>query len=264
MNLDLRLDFGFWAIYVEKSSRYRSFVTLSKIRSITIERHRRDVRATRPKVAASRSAGDSSSHEQKKGLRERKKEHLRQQIMQTATDLFRKRGYENTRIDDIVDVLQISAPTFFRYFPSKEEILRQVGCDAYRHITKLLRSECSGSATTTDRLFRIYEILCEQIEADRHLWRSIAVSGALKAIRSELRGADETRLVDVLEEVLAEGQRRGEITDDIPAHQLAQFMEGIGLNVFREWAETAFAPGQVRIKGRISVAVDFFIRGARP
>ncbi|HZU41343.1 MAG TPA: helix-turn-helix domain-containing protein, partial [Terriglobales bacterium] len=51
------------------------------------------------------------------GLRERKKAKLRQQIIDTAIRLFRKNGYENTRVEDIVQVLEISQPTFFRYFP---------------------------------------------------------------------------------------------------------------------------------------------------
>ena len=54
------------------------------------------------------------------GLRERKKARLRQQIVETAIRLFRKQGYEKTRIDDIVKILEISQPTFFRYFPSKD------------------------------------------------------------------------------------------------------------------------------------------------
>jgi hypothetical protein len=53
------------------------------------------------------------------GLRERKKARLRQQIVETALHLFRQRGYENTRIDDIVHTLEISQPTFFRYSPAK-------------------------------------------------------------------------------------------------------------------------------------------------
>ena len=36
------------------------------------------------------------------GLRERKKARLRQQIIDTAIRLFRERGYEETRVDDIV------------------------------------------------------------------------------------------------------------------------------------------------------------------
>src|SRR6201997_3915329 len=59
------------------------------------------------------------------GLRERKKARLRQEIIDTSIRLFRKYGYESTRIDDIVQMLEISQPTFFRYFPSKDAVLRQ-------------------------------------------------------------------------------------------------------------------------------------------
>ena len=44
------------------------------------------------------------------GLRERKKARLRQQIIETAIRLFRKQGYEKTRVDDIVKILEISQP----------------------------------------------------------------------------------------------------------------------------------------------------------
>jgi len=53
------------------------------------------------------------------GLRERKKARLRQLIIDTAIKLFRKHGYERTRIDDIVDTLEISQPTFFVISPVK-------------------------------------------------------------------------------------------------------------------------------------------------
>ncbi len=55
------------------------------------------------------------------GLRERKKVKLRQQIIETAIRLFRKQGYENTRVEDVVRILEISQTTFFRYFPSKAD-----------------------------------------------------------------------------------------------------------------------------------------------
>src|SRR5689334_1579110 len=61
------------------------------------------------------------------GLRERKKARLRQQIIETSIRLFRERGYESTRIDDIVEILEISQPTFFRYFPTKDAVLHDVG-----------------------------------------------------------------------------------------------------------------------------------------
>jgi len=70
--------------------------------------------------ATKKRIGNQRSDEgPKAGLRERKKARLRQQIVETALHLFRRRGYENTRIDDIVQTLEISQPTFFRYFPAK-------------------------------------------------------------------------------------------------------------------------------------------------
>src|SRR4029077_5830775 len=69
-----------------------------------------------------RSGDKTSGQGPMAGLRERKRARLRQQIVETALHLFRQRGYENTRIDDIVQTLEISQPTFFRYFPSKDAV----------------------------------------------------------------------------------------------------------------------------------------------
>src|SRR5580692_8310289 len=90
------------------------------------------------------------------GLRERKKARLREQIIKTALRLFRKHGYENTRIDDIVRILEISQPTFFRYFPSKDAVLRDVGKLGFECVAEHLKSELSTKADTTERLHRLY------------------------------------------------------------------------------------------------------------
>ena len=86
------------------------------------------------------------------GLRERKKARLRQQIIDTSIRLFRKYGYENTRVEDIVQILEISQPTFFRYFPSKDAVLREVGRRGFTCIKEHLETELSSNATTAERL----------------------------------------------------------------------------------------------------------------
>ena len=101
------------------------------------------------------------------GLRERKKARLRQQIIETAIRLFRKQGYEKTRIDDIVKILEISQPTFFRYFPSKDAVLRDVGKRGFECIAERLKSELSTRADTAERLHRLYHAMALEAEADR-------------------------------------------------------------------------------------------------
>ena len=63
------------------------------------------------------------------GLREEKKAEQRRAILDTAAALFRKRGYEETRIRDIVDRLRISEVTFFNYFPTKGALIMAFAVD---------------------------------------------------------------------------------------------------------------------------------------
>src|SRR3974390_2940605 len=107
------------------------------------------------------------------GLRERKKARLRQQIIETAIRLFRKRGYEKTRVDDIVRILEISQPTFFRYFPSKDAVLREVGRRGVNCIKEHLETELSSDATTAERLQRMYDDMARAGGAQPPPWGGI-------------------------------------------------------------------------------------------
>src|SRR5215831_15361704 len=146
------------------------------------------------------------------GLRERKKKRLRQQIIDTSIKLFRKRGFENTRVDDIVQALEISQPTFFRYFSSKDAVLRTVGERGFACIRDRLRKELSKDATTAVRLRHLYGNMAREVEGDRKLWQAVVLSGAMDPVRSkEMRGHEELT-IGLLREILAQGQKRGEIT----------------------------------------------------
>ena len=196
------------------------------------------------------------------GLRERKKARLRHEIIETALALFRKRGYENTRVDDIVQVLDISQPTFFRYFPSKDAVLREVGNRGFSCITEKLKSELSNNATTAERLRRLYQALARATEADRPLWQAVVLTGAMDPVRSpDVRGREEIA-VGLLREILAQGQKRGEITRAFPAVHLAEFMEGLYNTVVRQWAVDLTGPHE--LTERVRSAVEFFLRGAKP
>jgi AcrR family transcriptional regulator len=195
------------------------------------------------------------------GLRERKKARLRQEIIDTSIRLFRKHGYENTRVEDIVQVLEISQPTFFRYFPSKDAVLREVGRRGFSCIKEHLETELSTDATTTARLRRMYDTLAREVESDRPLWRAVILSGAMDPVRSpEIRKPEEVA-VNVLKDVLADGQKRGEIAKEFPAAHLAEFMEGLYTTVVRRWAVDLSGPHS--LSERVASAVEFFLQGAR-
>src|SRR5215218_9678164 len=59
----------------------------------------------------------------KAGLRERKKAKTRAEIQRQALRLFRERGYEETTVSQIAEAAEVSESTFFRYFPTKEDVV---------------------------------------------------------------------------------------------------------------------------------------------
>lgn len=47
----------------------------------------------------------------------------KQEILQAALELFYKKGYENTTINNIIDELGVSKGAFYHYFESKEDVI---------------------------------------------------------------------------------------------------------------------------------------------
>lgn len=73
------------------------------------------------------------------GLRERKKAQLHEALLDTGLRLFHENGYQATTTEEIAARVGVSQRTFFRYFPSKEDILLEALEGVDQHLFDALR-----------------------------------------------------------------------------------------------------------------------------
>ena len=66
---------------------------------------------------------ERSSPDTMPGLRERRRVRVKLMVQAEALKLFADKGYEQTTIDDIAHASAMSPRTFFRYFPTKEDVV---------------------------------------------------------------------------------------------------------------------------------------------
>ncbi len=94
------------------------------------------------------------------GLRERQKLARQQRILQAATTLFNRDGYDRTRIEDIAEIAEVSAGTAYNYYQSKADILIAVVSmevvESFEAGRKLVDSPPSSVAGALNKLIALY------------------------------------------------------------------------------------------------------------
>lgn len=145
------------------------------------------------------------------GLRARKKLKTRLAIEDAALALFDEQGYEATTVEQIAARAEVSTTTFFRYFPSKADVLLS---DHGQQLPALHAAIVRRPASETELLALRRAVLEEWVaaidpERTAHKARIVATSPVLEGLSLE-RGA---RWLEVITDALA--RRRGlEAPDD--------------------------------------------------
>src|SRR6516225_4725487 len=98
------------------------------------------------------------------GLRERKKARTRASLREHALRLFREQGYQNTTVEQIAAAAEVSPSTFFRYFPTKEDLVLQDDMDT--RMLEAFERQPTGLSPVAAIRGAIREVLESYSEAD--------------------------------------------------------------------------------------------------
>ncbi len=80
------------------------------------------------------------------GLSERTRERTRREIADAAGQLFIEKGYAATTVKDIAEAADVSSRTFFRYFPSKEDVVTDLASSTMDATIDLLGQHDKGDS----------------------------------------------------------------------------------------------------------------------
>jgi AcrR family transcriptional regulator len=150
------------------------------------------------------------------GLRERKKAKTRAAIQEHALRLFREQGYDATTVEQIAEAAEVSPSTFFRYFPTKEDVVAYDALDPI--VLAAWRAQPPGMApiaTIRKAMAEVFgELSSEQLE-------EMMSRGRLLFSVPELRQAAITELL-----------RSGQLVTDELAARLGRPADDFELRVF--------------------------------
>ncbi|MFT4262601.1 MAG: TetR family transcriptional regulator [Nocardioides sp.] len=147
-------------------------------------------------------------------LRERTREAIRSEVVETAWRLFAEQGFAGTTVDQIVESAGMSRRTFFRYFSGKEELvtwrLLASGAAVRRELLERPSTESDWVA-----LRRAFDCVVTDVEQNAEIARRLH---GLLLDEPEVRTAFHERAfrwADLLGPVLA--ARRGSVPKDSAA-----------------------------------------------
>jgi AcrR family transcriptional regulator len=194
------------------------------------------------------------------GLREAKKQRQRQEIVQTALELFREQGYDETRISDVTKRADISDATFFNYFASKDLVLDELALAQVELFSETLRYQLGlDGKNVPDRIRATMKVAATAIAADREFQTVLYTrsnlfhsDGALKERTHEMY-----RLLARLFEV---GRERGEIRSDVEAMQLAEILIATYHLTTINWLIRWWG-GRQSLERRLAAALEVFLNG---
>jgi AcrR family transcriptional regulator len=164
--------------------------------------HRVPPAFAREPYASSMTAGDVTEiGAAEGGLSQRKRDAVRAHLSEVALDLLTDRDFDSVTVDEIATAAGISRRTFFRYFPSKEEVI----LGFLDRVGERLREEIIARPAHEPPVVAVHAALRPQVDAyvvraDRTLAlvRLLQLSPSLRARELESRQRLREKVADAI------------------------------------------------------------------
>lgn len=199
------------------------------------------------------------------GMRERKRRERNEQIIDCAAELFQKNGYEQTRMEEIATEADISAPTLYRYFPTKSALLIALLWKSRQDRIGMLE-DFHGKAATMDAVEALTGLIflnnqCGSPKKARRLWREMSA----ELLRSHDVANDDFRMIKQefeqhIARMLQSLQKSGAVLRNAPLEAMVGVLYAIAAENFHRLIANEFKSAEDE-RGVLQAQVTLVLRG---
>jgi AcrR family transcriptional regulator len=188
------------------------------------------------------------------GLRERKKLKTRRAIQEHALRLFLAEGYDATTVEQISAAAEVSPSTFFRYFPTKEDVVITDEYDPL--IAESLRRQPAGLSPVEALRRTLREIVGMMLITDRQrILERVTLSMSVPALRArQWENMQETQRL--IAQMVAE--RLGRSPDEFELRAFSAALLGVWQVTITTWVAEG---GESDLLALLEQALDYLSAG---
>lgn len=188
-------------------------------------------------------------------------EQRRHQILDAATAVFARMGFDRARMDDIADEAGVSKGALYLYYKSKDAIIATMLEFFFNQALKQVRSLASGERSVTEQILTLTRQLTREMDRMAMLQpvalQFYAIAARQNSVRQRL-GVYFAQYRAIMEDLIRKGVAQGELRADVhpteAAITLTALLEGLALlwvidPKATDWHEQVDASVQLLLQG---------------
>jgi TetR/AcrR family transcriptional regulator, fatty acid metabolism regulator protein len=151
----------------------------------------------------------------------------RERILDAAVKVFAAEGFYNAKVSQIAQAAGVADGTIYLYFKSKDDLLIQLFEDRMERVNANLRAALASETTAAAQLKRVVKLHLALVGENRDMAEVISVElrQSSKFIR-EYANPKFAEFLRLIAGAVAEGQKKGELRNDVDPYILARALFG--------------------------------------
>ncbi len=183
----------------------------------------------------------------------------RARILDAAIKVFAERGFHTATVAEIARAAGVADGTIYLYFKGKDDLLLRLFDEKMTELLAESKSELAKERTAPARLSRFIQLHLALVERNPDLASVLIVE--LRQSAQFIKAADRAKLaayVDLIAEVVRDGQEKGELVDGISPATVRRAIFGALDELALGWLVSG---RRTSLKKTAAEVAEWFVRG---